>query len=362
LPLVAAGAGGVLVLALAVVAAFFLFGDSVSGPWKEFAPTDGGFSVLLPTVPDQKDASDAKLVTASKIREHVAQSRKASYTVQYFDLPEKPYNNYVYFGWYRNHLLSGGGKLAREQDVSQDSYAGKEVTVVDLPDDQVLVRRMYLAEARVFWLTARYPRSAPAEAQKFFDSFKITSVAKAKSSQPLVAEGPKPPEPPPPTPSTRPDPPMPTPAPPVTTRPADPPVVVVPPPQPMPMPQPMPPVAFAISADEQAMLDAINRLRQGEKVPPLAAQQAMFESARAVATAIAQGMQPPQIAGRGYQVNSVNTWPARGLTAQQLVDLHTKSKADKAALADDEVQFIGVGVAMKDGVTIYIVYMAGNRK
>jgi hypothetical protein len=355
---VAAGVG-VLVLALGAFAVYWVFSGSGGGQWREFAPTEGGFSVLMPTVPDQNERTDPKLVTASRIREHVAQGRKASYTVQYFDLPDKPYNNFVYFGWYKNHLLSGGGKLAREQDVSQGSYAGKEVTVVDLPDDQVLVRRMYLAEARVFWLTARYSRSSPVDPQKFFDSFKISGVAKAKSTPPLVAEGPKPPEPPP----------SPSPA---TTRPSPPtngmPQATVPdrPPQPPPMPPPMPPnnpAAFPTSAEEQALVDAVNRLRASANVPALTPQQKLFEVARARSNALAQNLAQPEAAETGYSVNNFLSIPSRGISAQQLIDELGKQKAFRGQLVDDDVQFIGVGVVTdKNGLARNVLFLAGNPK
>src|SRR5262249_16778156 len=130
-------------------------------------------------------------------------------SVHYYDLAERPVNDYLYFGWMKKRLLAAGGKLAQEREVSPSQYPAREL-VVDLPDNQVTLRRVYLAEARVFWVTAQYPQAAvpPAEAERFLDSFQITSVPKrdkpvAAASKPPGNPVPQPPKasPPPAKPS-----------------------------------------------------------------------------------------------------------------------------------------------------------------
>jgi uncharacterized protein YkwD len=130
------------------------------------------------------------------------------------------------------------------------------------------------------------------------------------------------------------------------------------------MPPPMPPnAAFPTSAEEQTLVDAINRLRAGAGLPVLTPQQKLFEISRAQANAQAQGAPIPNKGDTGYLVNNILSIPARGTTAQQLVEDIAKTKAFRAQLTDDEVQFIGVGMATdKNGITRNVIYLAGNPK
>jgi len=342
LPVVVLALGaGVLVLVVFVGGLIWLLSGSSGGQWKEYSPNGGGFSVLLPGSPDQKDSSDPKLISASRIREAAASGSKASYTVQYYDLPDKPINNYLYFSWLKNYLLSSGGKLAFEQDIAQGSYPGKEVTV-DLPDDQVLVRRMYVADSRVYWLTARYPKTAStAEVQKFMESFKISSADKRTQ----VAAAPPPPAV-------------------VATAPApkkDPPAATMPAPPPPPPPIPKPPdVGFAVRADEQTYVDQFNRCRAQEKAAALKPAQQLFESARAEALASAEGRAaPPANYGPRNVIRMAQPLP-KGLTAEQYVDLVFKNPALRMQFANNNLQEIGVGLAADKNGAIHGVFLIAS--
>jgi uncharacterized protein YkwD len=335
MPVVAVALGaGVLVLVLCAGGLVWLLSASGGGQWKEYAPSGGGFSVLLPGSPDQKETSDPKLVSASKIREAAAQSgSKTSYTVQYYDLPDKPINNYLYFSWLKNHLLDDGGKLAFEQDISQGSYAGREV-VVDLPDDQVLVRRMYAADNRIYCLTARYSRTAStAEAQKFLDSFKITDKRTALAAAPpppavvATALAPKKDVPP-------------------ATMPAP--------------PQPKLPDATFVRAEEQPYVDLFNRYRAAEKAPALKPVQQLFESARAEALASAEGRPaPPANYGARNVIHMAQPLP-KGLSAEQYVEAVFKNPTLRAQLANHSLEEIGVGVATDKNGTIHGVFLLAS--
>ena len=271
-----------------------------------------------------------------------------NYSVQFYDLGDLPINNYLYLGWLRNDLLAGGGTLVRENEVSLAPHTGKEI-VVELAGDQLLVRRIYLAEARVFWLTAQYPKSsAPsAEAQKFFDSFKITSVPKAtRPPTTLVAVGPKT-EPPPRTTEPRPK--------------------TEPPPKIDPTPKTEPPVkppvaSFPIKPDELALLEAINRFRQGEKAPPLLPIQKLFVGARSEADLLARTKQAGKQDSYGYRRYFRLTIPSRGtVPAQELVDQLLQSKSTRVQLSDEEFDHIGIGIATaKDGTTFYMLLFCGG--
>src|SRR5207253_348140 len=132
--------------------------DPRPSEWREFASTDGGFTVLLPAQAIQKDVSEPKIVAAKKIREVRGASSGQSFAVQFYDLADRPINDHLYFRWLKSVLLEKGGKLVGENEVTPTSYPCKEI-VVDLPADKVLVRRVYLAEARVFLVSAEYPKA-----------------------------------------------------------------------------------------------------------------------------------------------------------------------------------------------------------
>jgi hypothetical protein len=175
-------------LGTAVFFAWRFFSGGPTLDWKEFVSAEGGFTVLMPTNPVQTDQDDPKIVTVGKIHEVGTKPAGArTFTVHYYDLADRPINDYLYFGWLKNRLLEKGGKFRRENEISPSAYPCKEI-VVDLADDQILVRRIYLAEARVFLLTAEFPKTpAPTpDAQKFFESFKITSVPRVERPAPTV--------------------------------------------------------------------------------------------------------------------------------------------------------------------------------
>ncbi|MBL8798303.1 MAG: hypothetical protein JNM56_30695 [Planctomycetia bacterium] len=351
---IAAGVGMMALMFLCTgvgVAYYFLFAGPGAG-WKEYTSADGGFTVLLPPNPAQKDKSDPK-ITAGKITEISAQPfGSRHYSVQYYDLADLPINNYLYLAWLRHSLVSAGGTLVREQDVTAGPYSGKEV-VVELAGDQLLVRRTILAEARVFSLTAQYPKSsAPsAEAQKFFDSFKVTSVPKVtRPPTTLVATGPTTPDPLPktdPTPKANPK--------------TDPPPKTDPVPK-MDPPVKTPPATFPIKPDELALLEAINRLRQADGARPLLPVQKLFVGARAEADSLARTKNAGKQDNYGYLRYFRLTIPSRGMPpAQELVDQLVLSKSTRAQLVEEEFDHIGIGIATaKDGTTYYMLLFCGG--
>ena len=223
----------------------------------------------MPGAPAQKDRNDPKVISITPIHEALAQSpSKITYSVEYYDLAGRPINDYLYLSWLKNQMLTDGGKLAQEKDIALSPYGGKEI-VVKLPNNQVLVRRVYLAEARVFWVSAQYPETPvpPTEIKKFLDSFKITSVAKAPVVPTVVAEAPR---------STKKDPAVKK-DPPMAKNDPNPPPAKKDPGPPMPPPQ----AGFPVSADENAVVAAINRFRGEQKVRLLTLDKQLFDVARA---------------------------------------------------------------------------------
>lgn len=324
------GGGGYLVYAL-------LF-RGPTADWKEFASNEGNFTVLLPPNPAQKEQPDPKI--NYKIRAVSAEPAKATnYSVQYFDIADKPINNHLYFAWLKNHLLAGGGKLARENEVNLESYPGREL-IVELPNDEVLVRRVYLADARVFFLTAQYPKGKSAgAAQKFFESFKITSAPKTVAAA----------APPPPAQATPPQPTNPIRLPPIILPPAT--------------TQPMPPVtaSFPVKAEEQALVDAFNRFRQAEKVGVVKPMKELFDAAR-IESEEKAGLRP---AGKQAEFK-FSTFrlgvPVRGtVSAQQVVSHMAAARSLRNQAVEPDYENIGVGISTgKDGVTQYTIILGGK--
>src|SRR5262249_34632604 len=172
-------------------------------------------------------------------------------------------------------------KLADEQDITLNSFPGKQVTV-DLPDDQRVTRRIYLAENRVYILSAQHGKGGMGDADKFFESFKITY-------NPPNAAPPKPPHESP----TTPPPTQVVVAPPLPkgTMPKGPVPVVPLPKPPDPAPAPPAPADFVLSNDERAIVDEINKLRAGDKVAALKPEKKLFDAARA--EAVGMGTKEP---------------------------------------------------------------------
>ena len=168
-------AGVLLGLGLLYAAYSMLFGGGLSG-WAEYTSNDGGFSVLMPGTPKPESKTDAK-ITSGSIQEISQPLSSSTYSVHYFDMPQKPYNDYLKFTHLRSVLLSekSGSKVLRQSEKKSGTYPGWEVTV-ELPSDRTMVRRYYVVNARVFWVTAQFPKAPvpPEDARKFLDSFKIT--------------------------------------------------------------------------------------------------------------------------------------------------------------------------------------------
>jgi hypothetical protein len=341
--------------------------------WKEFAPSEGGFTVLLPEKPSQKGQADVKTSDGDKVREVSAGTAGAGvFSVRYYDLADKPINDYLYFNWLKNRLLSDkGGKLARENEVSPAVYPCKEF-VVELPNDQLLVRRIYLAQARVFLVTAEGSRSPAAalETQKFFDSFKIKSVpnvpaelvASAVPKESLVPALPVPKKKADPAPVPKADP------------------VPVPKVDPVPVPKvdpaPKPPVEptvkkdpepiaqvvkFPLSLEEKAVIDALNRHRLRQKAALLQPTEALCKAARLEAEGFVL-KKPAQQTKFGYATVSRMTFPIEGaVSAQQFVDHLVSQKAVRAQLEDEDVQYVGVGIYTgENGMTYYMLILCGG--
>lgn len=218
---------------------------------------------------------------------------------------------------------------------------------LDLPNEQRLVRRIYLAENRVYLVSAQHGRGAMPDADKFFESFKIT-YNPPKSATPK-----------PPTESATPPPTQ---------------VVVAPPPKGTPKMTPVPtakappdappvPADFAITDDERAIVNEINKLRAGDKVAALKPGKKLFEAARAEVVGVATKKPVPPTVFGSQNIYRLSV-PSRGpVSPAQLVQSLAATKFSRRELVDTDFQEIGVGIAKGEGdTTYYLIIFAGQDK
>lgn len=340
---------GGAILGVLVVSSLLWFFVLGGVSWQEYTSKEGGFAVLVPGSPTPGKTNDEKM--GVELKEIVAKPSKSgpTYTVQYADLREKPINDYLYLSWMKHKLLNEmkAGKLSEEQEIKLGSHTGRQVTL-DLPDDQRLVRRMYLADQRIYLVTAQYPRTTGTEVEKFFDSFKITAdppkLAASRPTEPTtqIAKGPTPTMPVLPK-ATEKAGPVPT-----TKGPADPPPT---------------PGNLTLSDEERGVVEQINQLRTADKKPAVQPDKEVFDAARAEASAQANKIPMPPHIFLGKNVVRVPV-TARGVfTPQTLVDGLAKIEQNRRFLVDEVYQSIGVGIAKgADGTTVYLIMLVGTPK
>ena len=144
----------------------------------------------------------------------------------------------------------------------------------------------------------------------------------------------------------------------------------VPEPAPAPKAQPQPtakgktdppaPAEFPISADEQAILDEINRVRASEKAAPLKPEKKFFDVARADTATLAKKQGIKQTTIPGYPSLLVLSTSVKGvLTPQRLVEAFTTDDLDRLTLVKPGLQVIGIGIAKAaDGTSFYMIIIA----
>jgi hypothetical protein len=128
------------------------------------------------------------------------------------------------------------------------------------------------------------------------------------------------------------------------------------------MPPPVVGGGFATTPEERTIIDVINRSRAAEKVAAVTPQQKLFEIARAAATAAVEKKPAPK-AEIGYRNKFEFVVPApAGLSPEAVLGELMKQKSLRNSFVDEELHDIGVGVATKDGATIYMILLAGGIK
>jgi hypothetical protein len=154
----------------------FVFG---SFHWEEFAPPNGGFSILIPGKPQDSpmppgmQGSMFKVVTIGYVFE-----------AGYFEMPsavlEQKSPEELFQAGNNGVVVTKQATVVSQTDISLDGHPGKEVAY-DAGVKGKAVARMYLvkngSEGRLYVLAVNARNVSPTspEAKKFFDSFKLTA-------------------------------------------------------------------------------------------------------------------------------------------------------------------------------------------
>ncbi len=156
---------------------FALTGCGSSATWREYTSTDGHFSVLMVGTPRQTENAGFHTVAC-------APQKGVVYQVTYGDKPVdkefqgKPDGVEKYL--YRTcEVLVGklGGRLTEGKKIALGDIPGYEITVeVEAPEPGVHRIRVYQSGDRYYQVEAFAPKDVVTseQANKFFDSFKIT--------------------------------------------------------------------------------------------------------------------------------------------------------------------------------------------
>ena len=155
--------------------------QTVQPQWKEFSSSEGSFSVLMPVTPTQKTQStnsstvslDSNLFTAS------LEEGKVVYSVAYTNFPEElaqfPPNLLLdtLSGRFTNDKKI---KLLSQQDISLGQYPGKEIKF-EAPGEIIVKHRTFIAEKRLYQLTAEIPKDRESalsnDTDRFLNSFRL---------------------------------------------------------------------------------------------------------------------------------------------------------------------------------------------
>lgn len=147
-------------------------------PWIEFSPPGGGFSVLMPSQPQESSAPTASGEKARTYQIVTALNNIRAMAVSYASQPPSSspvvLSDKVLNAARDNALSNLSGKLLEESSIKLGSFPGKEFRM-RLPKGNVVTQRIYLANNRQYSLMViTLPQNVNVpEVSKFLDSFKI---------------------------------------------------------------------------------------------------------------------------------------------------------------------------------------------
>lgn len=147
--------------------------------WKEFKPSDGRFSVLMPGNPDTQ--TEQVNTSAGAVDLHVFTSAlgNSGYIVGYGDYPAsliQTSSPASFLDGIRDGAVSSPkGKLTSERVLSSDNNPGRELKIESPDGKHIIFGRYYLVGNRLYQALAINPKEQAfgADATKFLDSFKL---------------------------------------------------------------------------------------------------------------------------------------------------------------------------------------------
>jgi hypothetical protein len=153
--------------------------------WQPFTSAEGRYSVHFP-------GTAAISVQEGDPPVHQAEVRLPRldmvFQVSYFDLPASDADPDQLLDTVCGRVLKeevSHGTLAGQQPITSGTVAGRELRI-DLPEEVVMVRRVFVSQPRVYFVTfvATRARADSAEARQFFDSFQLAPSAESAASSP----------------------------------------------------------------------------------------------------------------------------------------------------------------------------------
>lgn len=166
--------------------------------WQEFSSKDGGFTVLLPSQPQENLVSLKTDLSPGAFHFFTVINGDREYGITYTDLLHPAGNEKdreKIFKAVRQLALTGRHReLLKEQSLTLNNYQGYEFRISEEPG-RIIIDRAYLAGKRLYQVIASFPaaRGETDETKRFFESFRLseTTSALAASDKKETEEKPK---------------------------------------------------------------------------------------------------------------------------------------------------------------------------
>ena len=177
-------AGGALAVTIFILGiALFLLRDQLSGDagWREFAPEEGRFSILVPRTPRKTTETTETQIGTIDTHLFIVTHGDFTYLMVYNDFPRRLISSsdsrVMLDGARDGAVESLSGRLLSEHSISINGYPGRElrIKVSDGPYTSIAQVRIYLVGNRLYQIYAIAPetRASSPDMTKFLDSFKL---------------------------------------------------------------------------------------------------------------------------------------------------------------------------------------------
>jgi hypothetical protein len=176
----------------------FVFTTFADAPeWKEFSSEEGRFKVLMPGEPKAYQLDTESDFGKGKLNMFRVMAGETGYVANYSDFPEaikKQPLKQVFDSSRDGAIANLSGKLATEKDIKLGDHPGRE-TLIDVSGKAMFRAKVYLVGRRMYQVVMVGSKEAVSskDAEKFFDSFKLTgddkttkkSASRVERSKPL---------------------------------------------------------------------------------------------------------------------------------------------------------------------------------